>query len=115
VLALLRSTVAVHGLAHITGDGLLNLRRLSADVGFEIDSPLEVPPVCALICERGAIEPKQAYRHFNMGCGFAVVVAAGDAAQAAELLAAFHPGTRKIGRVTEHAGVISLPTLAITL
>jgi phosphoribosylformylglycinamidine cyclo-ligase len=115
VLALLRSTVAVHGLAHITGDGLLNLRRLSADVGFEIDSPLEVPPVCALICERGAIEPKQAYRHFNMGCGFAVVVAAGDAAQAAELLAAFHPGTRKIGRVTEHTGVISLPTLAITL
>jgi phosphoribosylformylglycinamidine cyclo-ligase len=115
VLALLRSTVAVHGLAHITGDGLLNLRRLSADAGFEIDSPLEVPPVCALICERGAIEPKQAYRHFNMGCGFAVVVAAGDAAQAAELLAAFHPGTRKIGRVTEHAGVISLPTLAITL
>ncbi len=115
VLALLRSPVAVHGLAHITGDGLLNLRRLNRGVGFEIDSPLDVPGVCALICERGAIEPKQAYQHFNMGCGFAVVVAAGEAAQATELLADFHPGTRTIGHVTERPAVISLPTLAITL
>ena len=30
VLALLRSPVAVHGLAHITGDGLLNLKPLSS-------------------------------------------------------------------------------------
>ena len=115
VLALLRSPVAVNGLAHITGDGLLNLRRLSAGVGFEIDSPLAVPRICELICERGAIEPKQAYRHFNMGCGFAVVVGAGDAAQATELLAAFHPGTRTVGHVTEQAGAISLPTLAVTV
>jgi phosphoribosylformylglycinamidine cyclo-ligase len=115
VLALLRSSVAVHGLAHITGDGLLNLRRLNADVGFEIDAPLDVPRICALICERGAIEPKQAYQHFNMGCGFAVVVAAGDAGQAAELLCEFHPGTRAIGHLTGKAGVISLPTLAIAL
>ena len=42
-LALLRSAVAVHGLAHITGDGLLNLKRLNAAVGFEIDAPLPVP------------------------------------------------------------------------
>jgi phosphoribosylformylglycinamidine cyclo-ligase len=115
VLALLGSGIAVHGLAHITGDGLLNLRRLNPGVGFEIDSPLEVPGVCALICERGAIEPRQAYQHFNMGCGFIVVVAAEEATQAAELLADFHPGTRAIGHVTEHPGVISLPTLAITL
>ncbi len=39
-LGLLGSKVDVHGLAHITGDGLLNLRRLSDEVGFEIDAPL---------------------------------------------------------------------------
>ncbi len=30
----------MRGLAHITGDGLLNLLRLEADVGYRIDSPL---------------------------------------------------------------------------
>ena len=37
VLDLLRSDVPVHGLAHITGDGLDNLLRLHADVGYAID------------------------------------------------------------------------------
>ena len=42
VLALLRSAIPVHGLAHITGDGLLNLKRLAPAIGFEIDAPLPV-------------------------------------------------------------------------
>ena len=33
-LDLLRSDMQVHGLAHITGDGLLNLLRLNPDVGY---------------------------------------------------------------------------------
>ena len=48
-LELLHSEVRVHGLAHITGDGLLNLRRLNDTVGFEIDDPLEPQPVFELI------------------------------------------------------------------
>ena len=38
-----RSAVDVRGLAHITGDGLNNLTRLAAPVGYEIYDPLEVP------------------------------------------------------------------------
>jgi phosphoribosylformylglycinamidine cyclo-ligase len=115
VLELLRSEIPVHGLAHITGDGVLNLRRLEPSIGFEIDAPLDVPGICALICERGAIDLKQAYQHFNMGCGFVVVVPAEEAERAASLLADFHPGTRAIGRVTGDSGVISLPTLSVSL
>src|SRR3954469_3295853 len=48
VLELLRSDVPVHGLAHITGDGLENLLRLNPEVGFTVDSPLPVPPVFGL-------------------------------------------------------------------
>ena len=53
VLALLESGVEVRGLAHITGDGLLNLLRLEAEVGYRIDSPLDPQPVFDLIAERG--------------------------------------------------------------
>ena len=115
VLELLRSPIAVNGLAHITGDGVLNLKRLNSAVGFEIDAPLPVPPICAHLCEQGGIESAQAYQVFNMGCGFVAVVAAGDATDAASLLAAHHPGTRVIGRVTDEAGRVTLPGLGVAL
>jgi phosphoribosylformylglycinamidine cyclo-ligase len=113
IMALLRSDIAAHGLAHITGDGVLNLRRLNGAVGFTIDAPLEVPAICRQICEQGSIAPAQAYQVFNMGCGFVVVVAAAEAAAAVALLAGFHAGTRVIGRVTEQAGAVSLPGLGV--
>jgi phosphoribosylformylglycinamidine cyclo-ligase len=115
VLALLSSPTAVHGLAHITGDGVLNLRRLNAAVGFEIDAPLEVPGICQLICEQGSIESAQAYQVFNMGCGFVAVVPAQAAPEAVALLDEFHPGARVIGHVSDRAGVVSLPGLGVTL
>ncbi len=49
VLELLRSDVPVHGLAHITGDGVLNLLRIGSGIGYEISSPLPVPPIFDLI------------------------------------------------------------------
>jgi phosphoribosylformylglycinamidine cyclo-ligase len=111
VLALLRSGVAVHGLAHITGDGVLNLLRLGAGLGFEISDPLPVPGICRLVCERGGLGAAEAYRVFNMGCGFVVAVAAAEAGGAVERLTPRHPGARVIGRVTGAAGVVALPGL----
>ena len=55
VLELLRSDVDVRGLAHITGGGVLNLLRLHADVGFEIDAPLPVPRIFELVQERAGV------------------------------------------------------------
>ena len=48
-LELIRSDIAVHGLAHITGGGLLNLLRLNERVGFAIEDPLPVPPIIELV------------------------------------------------------------------
>jgi phosphoribosylformylglycinamidine cyclo-ligase len=114
-LALLRSAHAVHGLAHITGDGVLNLKRLNASVGFEIDSPLPVPGVCQWLCDAGGIQMAQAYQVFNMGCGFAAVVPAAAAPEVVSLLAEHHPGTRVIGHLSDAAGHVMLPGLGITL
>jgi len=115
VLELLRSGAAVRGLAHITGDGLLNLRRLNAAVGFAIEEPLAVAPICAWLCEAGALEAAHAYQVFNMGCGFVACVADGDADAAVALLERFHPGSRVIGRVSGDPGRVALPGLGVAL
>jgi phosphoribosylformylglycinamidine cyclo-ligase len=113
VRALLDSDAEVHGLAHITGEGLLNLLRLDAAVGYRIDHPLPVPPVFELIAERGRVEPAELHEVFNMGCGFCVVVPWEDRESAAELLSGHHPGAAVIGRTTHTAGVVELPALGL--
>jgi phosphoribosylformylglycinamidine cyclo-ligase len=111
VLALLGSDVPVHGLAHITGDGLENLLRLNPEVGFTVDAPLPVPPVFGLIAARGGVAPAEMWQVFNMGCGFCAVVPAERADDAVGLLAAHHPGTARIGTVTADPGRIVHPAV----
>ena len=116
VLELLRSDVAVHGLAHITGGGLLNLLRLNPTrpgVGFEITAPLPVLPVFSFIAELGGVPAAEMWEVFNMGCGFCAVVPAAEADRAVELLAGRHPGSAIIGRVTDAGGHVSVPSVGI--
>jgi phosphoribosylformylglycinamidine cyclo-ligase len=109
VRELLASEVDVRGLAHITGEGFLNLLRLEAEVGYLLDDPLPVPRIFELIAERGSVEPAELYEVFNMGCGFCCVVPAADAERAVALLAEHHPGTAVIGHATAEAGTVELP------
>jgi phosphoribosylformylglycinamidine cyclo-ligase len=106
VLELLASGADVHGLAHITGGGLCNLLRLNDAVGFAIERPLPVPPVFALIAQLGGVPEAEMWNVFNMGCGFVAVVTDAHADDAAALLAARHPGSARIGTVTDRAGQI---------
>jgi phosphoribosylformylglycinamidine cyclo-ligase len=106
VLELLSSELGVHGLAHITGDGLNNLLRLSREVGYALEQPLPVPPIFDLIAELGDIAEEEMYEVFNMGLGFVCVVSETDAEAVVELLGRHHPGTRRVGTVTAEAGVV---------
>jgi phosphoribosylformylglycinamidine cyclo-ligase len=106
ILELLRSSVDVRGLVHITGDGLRNLLRLAAPVGYEIDDPLPVPGVFGLIQELGNVSDDEMHEVFNMGCGFCCVVAHRDEASALELLHRHYPDARRIGHVTGRDGEI---------
>ena len=98
IVELLRSEVDVRGLAHITSGGTGNLLRLAAEVGYEIDAPLPVPPIFELIQERGEVSNEEMREVFNMGCGFCVVVPAANEAAALVLLRAHYPGAQRIGR-----------------
>ncbi len=68
----------VHGLAHITGGGLLNLKRLK-EVKFVIDKPLKPQKIFEFLKELGNIETDEMYRTFNMGMGFMVILSDEDA------------------------------------
>jgi phosphoribosylformylglycinamidine cyclo-ligase len=111
ITELLRSGVDVRGLAHITSGGLLNLLRLEAPVGYDIDRPLPRLPVFDLIAARTRASEAELLEVFNMGCGFCCVLPADQTDVAVELLDSHHGGTAVIGRVTDEAGVVRLPGL----
>jgi phosphoribosylformylglycinamidine cyclo-ligase len=98
ILELLRSDAEVRGLAHITSGGLGNLSRLAAEVRYEIDDPLPVPPIFELIRERSGASDEEMHEVFNMGCGFCCVVASTEVDAALDLLRRHFPAAKQIGR-----------------
>jgi phosphoribosylformylglycinamidine cyclo-ligase len=113
VLELIRSPIAVHGLAHITGGGLLNLRRIGAGVGYSITEPLPSPPIFELIAQFGEVSPAEMWEVFNMGCGLVAMVPADQAAAAVDLLSSFHPGAAVIGTLTDRDDLVEVGPMGI--
>ncbi len=87
-VALAAAGVRPRAIAHITGDGLLNLRRVEAAVGFEITRLPDPPAVFELIERVGEIGRGEMRTVFNMGIGLCVVVADADADKAIDALRA---------------------------
>ena len=79
IRALRESGIQPHAIAHITGDGLLNLRRVEAPVGFEITELPEPDPIFSLIEQVGPVDRAEMRTVFNMGVGLTVTVAPSDA------------------------------------
>jgi phosphoribosylformylglycinamidine cyclo-ligase len=81
VCAMLDAQLPIKALLHVTGDGLLNLRRIQAPMGFVIEHLPEPQPVFRLIQARGRVSEAEMYQVFNMGVGFCIVTAPAGAAQ----------------------------------
>jgi len=79
VAELLRRRIAVTYLSHVTGHGLLKLMRPSAALTYRITALPEVPPVLAFLASEAGMDPAEAYSTLNMGVGFAVYCARGQA------------------------------------
>ncbi len=73
VCAMLDAQLPIKALLHITGDGLLNLRRIQAEMGFVIEQLPEPQPIFRLIQARGQVSEAEMYQVFNMGVGFCLV------------------------------------------
>ena len=95
--------VPVHGLAHITGGGLVeNIPRILPDgLGAVLTKgSWPVPAIFPFLQEAGAIEEGEMLRTFNNGIGMAVIVPADSANEAMEHLHPLGERAFEIGRVT---------------
>ena len=107
-LELIRSDIPVHGLAHITGGGLLNLLRLNEAVGLRDRGPAAGPAD-----HRPRPRARRGLRRRGVGgLQHGLRLRRGRArgrtpTRRRALLAAHHPGTRRIGTVTDQAGHVS--------
>ena len=63
----------IHGLAHITGYGLLNLLRLNKNFEYYIDRFPEPMKIFEDIRNSGGISYEEMFRVFNMGIGFILI------------------------------------------
>jgi phosphoribosylformylglycinamidine cyclo-ligase len=110
ILEILEEISSVKALMHITGDGLLNLPRVDAAVGFVIDGLPPPPPLFGLIEKLGGVSRAEMFEVYNMGIGFCVVVARADAGRVLEILERRHRKAWVIGHaVADPTKSVQLP------
>jgi len=101
----------VHGMAHITGGGLVgNIPRVLPKDCNAVIKKASWPrhDVFAFLQEAGPVEEAEMFRVFNMGIGFVLVVAEDFAESIARKLRRFGEKVYRIGRVTTGTGKVVL-------
>jgi len=92
----------IHGLAHITGGGLLeNIPRvLPNGCRAMVDTARwQLPPLFAMLQQAGRVAPEEMARTFNCGIGMVAIVAADDAAGVTAALEGAGETVLEIGRI----------------
>jgi len=101
----------VHGMAHITGGGLVgNIPRvLPKDCNANIKkSSWLVPKIFTFLQEAGPVEESEMYRVFNMGIGYVLIVAEDFADSIQKKLSRYGEKVYRIGRITTGMGKVVL-------
>jgi phosphoribosylformylglycinamidine cyclo-ligase len=107
----LLTTVAPHGLAHITGGGLPgNVTRILPDATDAVieTARWETPHVFEVLHGLGTVEKDDMYRTFNMGIGFVVVVPETTVDATLTSLNSNGLGASVIGRIIKGTGTVQL-------
>lgn len=108
IMELLKTDIEVHGLAHITGGGFNNLKRLNKNVGYEIDNLPEIKPIFEAIYNQN-VSLKEMYKVFNMGIGFVVIVDEKSAKEANDLINKYNKA-KIIGKVNSNSPKVKIKT-----
>jgi phosphoribosylformylglycinamidine cyclo-ligase len=94
------ASCTVHGMAHITGGGLLNFLRLTS-YGFDFTDPLTVPAIFRYLQDQGHVSREEMYRTFNMGMGFAFIMPEESVRTVRDII----PDARVVGECVKAPGV----------
>jgi phosphoribosylformylglycinamidine cyclo-ligase len=101
----------VHGMAHITGGGLVgNIPRvLPKDCDAVIrKTSWPVQKIFTFLQEKGPVEESEMFRVFNMGVGFVLIVAEDFADSIKRKLTRYGEKVYRIGRITTGTGKVVL-------
>ena len=111
--ALWKAGITPHYCANITGHGWRKLLRHPAALTYRIERLPGVPPVLQFIQQHAHQDDREAYGTLNMGAGFALFVAAGDAERTAAVARAQGIEALVAGRVEAGAKKLVIEPLGI--
>jgi phosphoribosylformylglycinamidine cyclo-ligase len=99
--AALASGADVRAMSHVTGGGIPgNLPRVLPDgLGLRVETTWKRAPIFDLVQRAGGVAEAEMRRAFNVGVGYVLVVAPGDAARVHEALRAAGEHPFELGRV----------------
>ncbi len=110
ISTLLENNIAIKGVAHITGGGLLeNIPRILPE-GCAVElyrGSWPVPPVFSLMQQLGNLREKELFRTFNMGIGMVIIVSPASELSVRNQLHDLCPVLR-IGAVTGGSGAVTI-------
>jgi phosphoribosylformylglycinamidine cyclo-ligase len=101
ILEIIDRVPGVKALVNITGDGLLNLPRVDAKIGFEIDNMPPASPIFRSIQQYGEVSRAEMFEVYNMGIGFCVLAPEKDRDTVLSILQRRGRHAQIIGRVIE--------------
>lgn len=113
VEALLKASIDVHYLSHITGHGLRKLMRADVDLTYRVTALPEVPEVLAFLVNAAGLGPSEAYATLNMGAGFAIYVPKGVGAQVVAIAADLGLRAHVAGVLTDGERAVVLEPLGV--
>jgi phosphoribosylformylglycinamidine cyclo-ligase len=111
--ALWQAGIVPHYCANITGHGWRKLLRHPSAFSYRITRLPEVPPVLRFIQRHAALDDRQAYSTFNMGAGFALFVAADEAARAVQTAQELGFGALVAGAVHDGPKQLTIEPLSL--
>lgn len=97
--ALYKAGITPHYCANVTGHGWRKLLRHPAQLTYRMAAIPSVPPVLSFIQQQARQDDREAYSTLNMGAGFALYVAAKDAARTVDVARACGVEAIVAGRV----------------
>jgi phosphoribosylformylglycinamidine cyclo-ligase len=111
--ALWRAGIVPHYTVNVTGHGWRKLLRHARPLTYRITHLPPVPPVLEFIVRHAGHDAREAYSTLNMGAGFALFVAAADAARTVEVARAQGIEAWAAGRVEAGRKELVIDPLAL--